>query len=148
MVLFQHLFLRVVKVNSESDGDSTTASDRDNVRYWTTPFPPDVKPWNLNSSGQNEISRLHYTPISSDAQGLVVCCSYAMNIGVHAFTGVSKDYKDFVRKMTAKPHYEVFWMYFPLHAGEYIRYCWIRQFKGYSGVGGGGHSNKPVIVVS
>lgn len=130
----------MVKVDSDSADQSTTDSSHENVMQWTTPFPPDIKPWNMKSTeGGSEISRLHYEPIASDVQGLAVCCSYVMTIGFHCFTsGVSKEYNDFARKMAAKP--DVFWMYFPLHAGEYIRYFWLRQLRR-------GFHTKPIIVV-
>jgi hypothetical protein len=52
------------------------------------------------------------------------------------YPGISSDYETFVKRM--KQRSDIFWMFFPINTGEFIRQAWIRQIES---------QPEPVIVV-
>ncbi|KAK2766071.1 hypothetical protein FQN54_007586 [Arachnomyces sp. PD_36] len=148
------LFLQKVRLRLLSDSNSESDSDNHfppklpvrNISHWSAPNPPNIKPCNMDSrrpSVLSRLSRLHYVPVQPSTQGPVARRSYTVNMGIYPFKGISTDYTKFVRKMNANREYDLYWMYFPLHTGEKIRYFWTRKSHHYYG----GESG-PVIAVS
>lgn len=97
-------------------------------RVWSSPSPPKVHPMNFFHWRQAlDGSRLDYLRFDKHVQGLLVCCSHALNLLIHAFSNTSKEFRKFVDLMHQCPGtYDRVWIYFPLNEREYIKAAWVR----------------------
>lgn len=108
---------------------------------WSSPFPPRVRP--ENSLLTRIKSRLDYVNFDSNIKGLLVCCANGMNIGIHGFSSVSRQFTDFVSLMHIRagdsPKH---WIYFPINEYESVKAAWVRKLEF-----GKGSASCPVLIV-
>ncbi|EFR02052.1 hypothetical protein MGYG_05055 [Nannizzia gypsea CBS 118893] len=125
-VATEGLFVRGIRRAEDKEAQGT-------LPLWSCPTPPKLQPWNIYDDFGGH--RLDYVNLDGEGvQGLVVCCCITTTMGLYAFSGLSKPFKEFVASMQQKANLRpTFWMYFPINDGELITAAWIRKMKGQFG---------------